>query len=241
MAILNSLMNLGSVTFSALSKVPWDKVFYGAGAIGAVASMFSDPTEDIRNQLERQIAERQRRDEELYRLQLADAQRASALKGEFMNQYGKILSGEMDVSASPMFASQFANLRKAKSHAMRQIEETYPVGGARERALKQLNASFGDAEASMSGSVQKYIFDLASRLNVPYDYKPSSSSSDLELLAGLREGIGFDPGALLKLGEAYGKVFPKEKTVEPLPKIGTPSGPPKILPPRKVTDYDYFA
>lgn len=228
MGVWDTLSKIGTGVVSQ----NWENIFFGAAAAGTVAGMFTDPSKGVREALEQQaqqnlVAQRQWQEQQkkMFDFQIQDATQRAALQKEYMGQYGDILTGKTDVASSPMFASQFGNMRNAQTQMMSRIMEQMPPGGARERAIKQARTGFADQQAQSSGAINKWIFDQAGQLKLPYQMPgaggPSGSASSLSALDALQQRQGFDPSAFLKLSQGYGNLKKPPKPT-PAPEKGPP-------------------
>uniref|UniRef100_A0A6M3KEG7 Uncharacterized protein n=1 Tax=viral metagenome TaxID=1070528 RepID=A0A6M3KEG7_9ZZZZ len=134
---------------------------------------------------------------------------------ETMEQMGGILKGETQIEDSPMFASQFAQLQKGFDQKKNEIMETYPEGGRRDRALKELSRSFADVRQSFSGDVQKQVFNWAAGMGLPTG-KPNPAVGFPSIPGGVSgmSGGGVDVSGLTELAGYYSKNEPKTTTPE---------------------------
>ncbi len=224
----------GSMTSGWLNKDALSGALMGGGLGATIGSAFNSSDSAMEDQYRRtagineqyMAADRAKQDQ-LFPYQLQEAQQTAALKGEFMNQFQGILDGTTDISNSPMFASQFGNLRQAQASALKQIEETMPLGGARDRAIEAVNNQYLDSSAKMSGQIQQYVFNMAQQLQIPYTLGGTAGRLDQSGLAALGGGSGedLDGLALAKLGATYApdnkditvthKTQPQVKTTKP--------------------------
>jgi len=190
----------------------------GAGVGGMAGQMAQpltgyDPTGGLRDSAEAQsrantaaIEQWRKQQEELFNYQKGELENLAPLQDEFTSQYGDILTGKVDVASSPMFSSMFANLRQSQARDIARINESFPEGGAKERAIRQTQQSYADQAGQMSGQIQKYIFDLAGQIQLPYGQVAGGSvpmgSNDYSALMAM-QSQGMDPMAPLNLLSAY--------------------------------------
>ena len=222
MGILDGLLDVASWTWGNL-----DKISTVAGTAGTAYAMLSDPYEDTRRVLEAQAMEERkaleqwrRQQDELFKMQLTDASSTQALQENFRKQFGEILSGEVDIASSPMFAHQFARLNQQKAEALRQIEESFPAGGAKERAMRSVMQGYADRQAQLAGEIQKTIFSWAGQLQMPYSQvggaMPQTGGANQSLLS-LQQSGSFDPTAFFQIAKGWGDVYDRGEE-------GTPTG-----------------
>lgn len=182
----------------------------GGAAVGATTGTmaqqaFFDPYEDIEAQMARNaeinrqsIAEWQAQQKKMWEAQQHDVEQMQGFKDEFMNAY---MRG--DVASSSMFAPMFANLRAQERQALARVEEM-PAGGAKDRAVRQINTAFADAQSNLLSQAQRAVFQMASQMNIPYQmtgapalmppqeipYRPGAEAmvGPLAMLAGMSMG-----------------------------------------------------
>jgi hypothetical protein len=185
------------------------------GAVGSAVgqAVGGDPMEDVRNQLSSETAFNQRamqqyldRQRKLFDYQERELGRIEPLQEEFVKQYGDILSGGKNPADSPMFSPLFGTLRQQRANMLRQIEEAYPTGGARERAIREANRHYGDAMNQQVGTINKWVFDTASRLKLPYTSMAGGQAPQLSTNFGALAAMQpqpMDPMMPLNIAKGY--------------------------------------